>query len=235
MRDYRGTLTEPGRESPFRERCVEENLDLFRRMRAGEFPDGARTLRAKIDMASGNINLRDPALYRIKHVEHQNTGDAWPIYPDVRLRARAVRRDRRHHPLAVHAGVRRPSPAVRLVRGQRRPGRASRTAAAAARSRPAERSRQAAPDRILAPQPQLHGDEQAQADGAGRREAGRRLGRSAHADPAGRASPRLHAGRAAPDGRSRRHQQAELAARFQRAGRLPARRSGRAPRRDAWR
>ncbi len=81
VRDYRGTLTEPGRNSPFRERSVEENLDLFQRMRAGEFPDGARTLRAKIDMASGNINLRDPALYRIKHVEHQNTGNAWPIYP----------------------------------------------------------------------------------------------------------------------------------------------------------
>ncbi|MFT4247941.1 MAG: glutamine--tRNA ligase/YqeY domain fusion protein [Pseudomonas sp.] len=81
VREYRGTLTEPGRDSPYRERSVEENLDLFRRMRAGEFGDGARTLRAKIDMASGNINLRDPALYRIKHVEHQNTGNAWPIYP----------------------------------------------------------------------------------------------------------------------------------------------------------
>jgi len=81
VRAYRGTLTEPGRPSPYRERSVEENLDLFARMRAGEFADGARTLRAKIDMASGNINLRDPALYRIKHVEHQNTGNAWPIYP----------------------------------------------------------------------------------------------------------------------------------------------------------
>ena len=81
VREYRGTLTEPGRDSPYRDRSVEENLDLFRRMRAGEFPDGARTLRAKIDMASGNINLRDPALYRIKHVEHQNTGNDWPIYP----------------------------------------------------------------------------------------------------------------------------------------------------------
>ena len=81
VREYRGTLTEPGRNSPFRDRSVEENVDLFSRMRAGEFPDGARTLRAKIDMASGNINLRDPAIYRIKHVEHQNTGNAWPIYP----------------------------------------------------------------------------------------------------------------------------------------------------------
>ncbi|HEY4560690.1 MAG TPA: glutamine--tRNA ligase/YqeY domain fusion protein [Lysobacter sp.] len=81
VRAYRGSLTEPGRPSPFRDRSVEENLDLFRRMRAGDFADGARTLRAKIDMASGNINLRDPALYRIKHVEHQNTGNAWCIYP----------------------------------------------------------------------------------------------------------------------------------------------------------
>ncbi|HET8819456.1 MAG TPA: glutamine--tRNA ligase/YqeY domain fusion protein [Xanthomonadaceae bacterium] len=81
VREYRGTLTGPGRPSPYRDRGVEENLDLFRRMRAGEFPDGSRTLRAKIDMASGNINLRDPALYRVKQVPHQNTGDAWPIYP----------------------------------------------------------------------------------------------------------------------------------------------------------
>ncbi len=81
VREYRGTLTEPGRNSPYRDRSIEENLDLVRRMRAGEFPDGARTLRAKIDMASGNMNLRDPALYRIKHVAHQNTGNAWPIYP----------------------------------------------------------------------------------------------------------------------------------------------------------
>ncbi len=81
VRAYRGTLTEPGRDSPYRGRGVDENLDLFRRMRAGEFADGARTLRAKIDMASGNINLRDPAVYRIRKVTHQNTGDAWPIYP----------------------------------------------------------------------------------------------------------------------------------------------------------
>ena len=81
VREYRGTLTSPGRESPFRNRGVEENLDLFRRMRAGEFADGSRTLRARIDMAAGNINLRDPAIYRIRKVAHQNTGDAWPIYP----------------------------------------------------------------------------------------------------------------------------------------------------------
>jgi len=81
MRVNRGTLTEPGRDSPFRDRGVEENLDLFRRMRAGEFPNGARVLRAKIDMASGNINLRDPVMYRILHAHHPRTGTEWKIYP----------------------------------------------------------------------------------------------------------------------------------------------------------
>jgi glutaminyl-tRNA synthetase len=81
MRKSRGTLTEPGRDSPYRDRSVEENLDLFHRMRKGEFPNGARVLRAKIDMASPNINLRDPALYRILHATHPRTGDKWCIYP----------------------------------------------------------------------------------------------------------------------------------------------------------
>jgi glutaminyl-tRNA synthetase len=81
VREHRGTLTEPGRESPYRNRPVAENIDLFRRMRAGEFEDGAYTLRAKIDMASPNINMRDPALYRIRRVAHHRTGDAWCIYP----------------------------------------------------------------------------------------------------------------------------------------------------------
>ena len=81
VREHRGTLTEPGRESPYRSRPVAENLDLFRRMRAGEFEDGSYTLRAKIDMASPNINMRDPALYRIRRVPHHRTGDAWCIYP----------------------------------------------------------------------------------------------------------------------------------------------------------
>ncbi len=80
-REYRGTLTEPGKESPFRDRPVEENLDLFERMRAGEFEDGARVLRAKIDMASPNLNMRDPVLYRILHADHHRTGDKWCIYP----------------------------------------------------------------------------------------------------------------------------------------------------------
>jgi glutaminyl-tRNA synthetase len=81
MRENRGTLTEPGRNSPFRDRSVEENLDLFRRMRAGEFPNAARVLRAKIDMSSGNINLRDPVLYRILNAPHPRTGTTWHIYP----------------------------------------------------------------------------------------------------------------------------------------------------------
>ncbi len=81
IREYRGTLTEPGKESPYRNRPVEENLELFQRMKAGEFPDGAHVLRAKIDMASGNLNLRDPVLYRILHARHHRTGDTWCIYP----------------------------------------------------------------------------------------------------------------------------------------------------------
>jgi glutaminyl-tRNA synthetase len=81
IREYRGTLTEPGKNSPYRDRSIEENMDLFERMRAGEFPNGARVLRAKIDMAAPNINLRDPALYRILHADHPRTGGEWCIYP----------------------------------------------------------------------------------------------------------------------------------------------------------
>ena len=81
MREYRGTLSTPGKESPYRNRSVEENLDLFERMKAGEFPDGSKTLRAKIDMASPNINMRDPVIYRISHSTHHTTGDKWCIYP----------------------------------------------------------------------------------------------------------------------------------------------------------
>jgi len=81
MREYRGTLTEPGKDSPYRNRSVEENLDLFQRMRNGEFPDGAKTLRARIDMASPNLNMRDPVMYRILHATHHRTGDTWCIYP----------------------------------------------------------------------------------------------------------------------------------------------------------
>lgn len=81
MREYRGTLTEPGKNDPGRENSIDENLDLFRRMKAGEFADGEKTLRAKIDMASPNMNMRDPVLYRVAHLSHQNTGDKWCIYP----------------------------------------------------------------------------------------------------------------------------------------------------------
>ena len=81
VRSYRGSLSEPGRESPFRNRSVEDSLDLFQRMRTGEFPDGSHTLRAKIDMAAANLNLRDPVMYRILHAEHHRTGNDWPIYP----------------------------------------------------------------------------------------------------------------------------------------------------------
>jgi len=81
IREYRGTLTEPGKDSPYRKRSMEENLDLFERMRGGEFPDGSRVLRAKIDMSSPNLNMRDPVMYRILHAEHHRTGDKWCIYP----------------------------------------------------------------------------------------------------------------------------------------------------------
>src|ERR1700686_1417392 len=81
IRQHRGTLTEPGKDSPYRSRSVEENLNLFERMHAGEFPDGSRTLRAKIDMRSPNLNMRDPVMYRILHAEHHRTGNKWCIYP----------------------------------------------------------------------------------------------------------------------------------------------------------
>ncbi|HBN95166.1 MAG TPA: glutamine--tRNA ligase, partial [Firmicutes bacterium] len=81
IREYRGTLTEPGKDSPYRNRSVEENLDLFQRMKQGEFEEGSHVLRAKIDMASPNIVMRDPTLYRIRKVAHHRTGDAWCIYP----------------------------------------------------------------------------------------------------------------------------------------------------------
>ena len=111
----RGTLTEPGKNSPYRDRTRGENLDLFRRMKAGEFPDGARVLRAKIDMASANMNLRDPVLYRILHASTSAHRRQVVDLPDLRLRARPDRCHRGHHPLDLHAGIRGPSPALRLV------------------------------------------------------------------------------------------------------------------------
>ncbi len=81
LKEYRGTLTVPGKDSPYRNRSIEENLELFRKMKAGEFPAGSKTLRAKIDMASPNLNMRDPVIYRIKKTRHHRTGDVWQIYP----------------------------------------------------------------------------------------------------------------------------------------------------------
>ena len=115
MRAARGTLTEPGKNSPFRERSVDENLDLFRRMRAGEFPNGARVLRAKIDMASGNINLRDPVLYRILHAASSAHRQGLVDLSELRFRARPVGRHRGHYAFALHARIRGPPAALRLV------------------------------------------------------------------------------------------------------------------------
>ena len=81
IREYRGTLTQPGKESPYRNRSIEENLDLFQRMEAGEFENGSKVLRAKIDMASGNLNMRDPIIYRVLKANHHRTGDQWCVYP----------------------------------------------------------------------------------------------------------------------------------------------------------
>ncbi len=115
VRKQRGTLTEPGQESPYRNRSVEENLDLFARMKAGEFPDGARTLRAKIDMASANLNLRDPIMYRIVHARSSPHRRQVVHLSDVRFRAWGIGFGRENHAFHLHAGVRGSSSAVRLV------------------------------------------------------------------------------------------------------------------------
>ena len=119
-REHRGTLTEPGRESPYRNRSVEENLDLFARMRAGEFADGTKTLRAKIDMASPNLNLRDPVMYRIRKASHHRTGDKWCIYPMYDwAHGQSDSIEGITHSLCTME-YRRPSPALRLVPGRAR-------------------------------------------------------------------------------------------------------------------
>ncbi len=179
MRTSRGTLTEPGKNSPFRDRPVDENLDLFRRMKAGEFPNGARVLRAKIDMASGNINLRDPVLYRILQGAAPAHRHHLVDLSELRLRPRAVRRDRGHHPFDLHLGVRGSPAALRLVPGE--PAGAV----------------EAAPVRVRAAEPDLHGAVEARADHAGPRRPCQRLGRSADAD-AGRSAPPRRAARRDP-------------------------------------
>ena len=114
-REYRGTLTEPGRDSPFRDRSVDENLDLFQRMRAGEFPNGARTLRARIDMSSGNMNMRDPVLYRVLHETHPRTGNDWCIYPTYDFAHGQSDAIEGVNAFPVHVGIRRSSAIVRLA------------------------------------------------------------------------------------------------------------------------
>ncbi len=180
IREYRGTLTEPGRNSPYRDRPVEESLDLFQRMRAGEFPDGAHVLRARIDMASGNINMRDPTLYRIRHATHHRTGDAWSIYPTYDYA----------HPISdAIEGITHSlctlefedhRPLYDWVVDKIRHESGFHVASAA--------------DRVRAAQSELHGDEQAEAAAAGRTEVRLRLGRPAHADACRTAAPRLHPG-----------------------------------------
>ena len=175
LRRQRGTLTEHGQNSPYRERTVEENLDLFARMKAGEFPDGARTLRAKIDMASPNLNLRDPIMYRILHAEHHRTGNKWCIYPMY---------DFAHGESDSIEGI--THSICTLEFEDHRPlydwyvGTAGHLSSAADRIRPAKYH--------------LHAAEQAQTAVAGAEQAGARLGRSAHAHHFGAAAARLYAG-----------------------------------------
>ena len=179
IREYRGTLTEPGRNSPDRQRPPAENLDLFGRMRAGEFPDGAHVLRAAIDMASPNINMRDPTLYRIRHATHHRTGDAWCIYPtyDFAHPISDAIEGITHSICTLEFEDHRPLydwVVQHFRRGDER------VAAAADRVRPA--------------QSELHGDEQAQAARARGAEARGRLGRPADADHRRHPAPRLHPG-----------------------------------------
>ena len=191
MRSQRGTLTEPGQNSPDRYRSVEENLDLFRRMRAGEFPNGARVLRAKIDMASPNMNLRDPVLYRILHAEHPRTGNAWCIYPTYDYahgqsdaiegitHSLCTLEFEDHRPLYDWLIENLPVPVA------------------------------PASVRVRAAQHRLHRDVEAHPDAAGERGPRHRLGRSAHAD-AGRRAPARHSrGGAARLRAARRHHQVE--------------------------
>ena len=175
MRAMRGTLTEPGRNSPYRERNVAENLDLFRRMRAGEFPNGARVLRAKIDMASGNINLRDPVLYRILHTAHPRTGTKWCIYPSY---------DFAHGQSDAIEGV--THSLCTLEFEDHRPLYDWLLDNLPVPSRPRQYE-------FGAPKHQLHGVIEAVSDRARPPGPRRRLGRSAHADP-GRAAPARGAG-----------------------------------------
>ena len=173
IREHRGTLTEPGKNSPWRDRSIDENLNLFERMRAGEFPDGARVLRAKIDMASPNINMRDPVLYRILHATHPRTGDEWCIYPlyDFAHGQSDAIEDITHS--LLHARVRGSPAALRLA--DREPAGAFAPA----------------PIRVRPPQLHVHRALEALPTAACKRGPRARLGRSAHAHPLGPAPARL--------------------------------------------
>ena len=175
IRQHRGTFTQPGVSSPYRERSVEENLDLFRRMRAGEFDDGARVLRAKIDMASGNLNLRDPVLYRILHVPHQRTGDKWCIYPtyDFAHGQSDSIEGITHSLCSLEFEDHRPLYDWLIEKLGHPPSSA---------------------DRVRPPEPDPHGDEQAQASGTGGGRLRVRLGRPPNAHPLRHASAGLHPG-----------------------------------------
>ena len=215
MRATRGTLTEAGVDSPYRNRSVAENLDLFRRMRAGEFPDGAHVLRLKIDMASPNVNLRDPAIYRIRHASHHRTGDTWCIYPlydYTHCISDALERIT-HSICTLEFQDHRPL--YDWVIEKLAEGGHARAAAAAA-------------VRVRAPQPHLRRAVEAPADRARRAGLRRRLGRSAHADARRRAPPRLHAGRLPPLRRAHRRVEVRLVDRHERARGLHARRPERA-------
>src|ERR1051326_3881366 len=222
IRANRGTLTEPGRNSPYRDRAPAENLRLFRSMKQGEFPDGAHVLRAKIDMASPNINLRDPVLYRIKHAEHHRTGDAWPIYPMYTYAhpiEDAVERVT-HSLCTLEFEDQRPFYDWLLERVP--PGGPLPRARPPRRGRPA-RAAAAAADRVRAPQPHQRGAVEAQAHPARRGAPRLGLGRPAHADARRRPAPRLHRRGVPPLRREDRRLEGEPADRFRRARGVDAR------------
>ena len=175
IRQHRGTLTEPGKDSPYRNRSVEENLDLFERMKKGEFPDGTRTLRAKIDMASPNLNMRDPVMYRILHATHHRTGDEWCIYPMYDYahgQSDSIERVT-HSICTLEFDDHRPLYDWFIEQSWHL---------------------SFAADRVRPPEPHLHAAEQAQAAATRAGEAGERLGRSAHAHALRNAPARLYPG-----------------------------------------
>ena len=212
LRALRGTLTRAGQASSYRERGVAENLDLFQRMKEGEFPDGAHVLRLKIDLASPNMNLaRSGDLPDPSHDASPHRRQMVRLSV-VRLHAFDLRRAGADHAFVLHARIPGPPSAIRL--GDRAPGRRRPAAPAAA-----------AATRIRASQPHLYGDEQAQAARAGRRRACRRLGRSAHADACRLAQARLYAGVDSPVRRAHRRFEVRFLDRLERARGLPARRA----------